>query len=298
MNKKGLATVLVIIIAIIGGFFTIKSLEMIGTGRVGVQYTYQNGVKDDVLEQGLHFVSPFVKVKEFSIGNEQLILSQDSREGSKEDDSFKVATSDDASISISFQMSYRYKPDTVVDTYKKFKGMNGEDIVEQRVKTVLKSKISEVTTNYSMMDIYSGNRSEINDKITKYLNKEFGDKYGIEVMDASIIDVHPDEKLKTAIDDRVKALQEKQQAEAEQEKVKVQKETEKIQAEADAQITLTKAQADAERTKISAQAEAEANKVKAASITDELIRMKEAEAREKHGWVEVQGANTVVKDKE
>lgn len=117
-------------------------------------------------------------------------------------------------------MSYRYDPDTVIDTYKRFKGMDGEDIIENRVKTVLKSKISEVTTDYSMMDIYSGNRSELNNAITEYLNKDFHKKYGIEVLDASIVDVHPDKKLKQAIDNRVTALQEKQQAQAEQEKVK------------------------------------------------------------------------------
>ena len=170
-----------------------------------------------------------------------------------------------------------------MDTYKKFKGMDGEDIVEQRVKTVLKSKISEVTTDYTMMDIYSGNRSEINNAITEYLNNDFGESYGIEVLDASIIDVHPDKKLKEAIDNRVTALQQKQQAEAEQEKVKVESETKLIQAENEATIKVKKAEA-----------EAEANKVLAASITDELIRMKEAEARDKHGWVEVQGVDTTV----
>lgn len=170
-------------------------------------------------------------------------------------------------------MSYRYKPEEVVSTYKKFRGMDGEDIVDQRVKSVLKSKISEVTSGYSMMDVYSGSRTEINNKITEYLNNVFGKEYGIEVLDASIIDVHPDDKLKESIDARVKALQEKQQAEAEQEKVKVQKETEKIQAEA------------------------EANRLKSESITDELIRMKEAEAHMEHGFVTVNGANTVVTDK-
>lgn len=280
MFKKNLLIGVVVVAALVGAFFTVGSFEKIDTGKVGVQYSMKGGVKDETLGQGYHFINPFLKVKEFTIGNEQLILSKDEREGSEGDDSFKVATSDDASISISFQMSYRYKPEQVVETYKKFKGMDGEDIVNQRVKTVLKSKISEVTTNYSMMDIYSGNRSEINNKITDYLNEEFGSAFGIEVMDASIVDVHPDKKLKEAIDARVKALQEKQQAEAEQEKIKVQKETEKIQAEADAQITITKAQA-----------EAEANRIKAESITDPLIRMKEAEAREKHGWIEVQGAD-------
>lgn len=284
MSKKGLVIGLVVVVAVVGGGFTVKSLEKVDTGKVGVVYSMKGGVKDETLSQGYHFINPLLKVKEFTIGNEQLILSKDKREGSKGDDSFKVATSDDASISISFQMSYRYKPETVVDTYKKFKGMDGEDIVEQRVKTVLKSKISEITTDYSMMNLYSGNRSEINNKITKYLNEEFSNSYGIEVLDASIIDVHPDNKLKDAIDARVKALQEKQQAEAEQEKVKVQKETEKMQAKADAEIVVTKAKA-----------EAEANKLKSESITDELIRMKEAEAHMQHGFVTVQGANTVVK---
>lgn len=285
MSKKGLVIGLVAVTAVVGGGFTVKSLEKVDTGKVGVVYSMKGGVKDETLGQGVHFINPFLKVKEFTIGNEQLILSKDKRDGSEGDDSFKVATSDDASISISFQMSYRYKPETVVDTYKKFKGMDGETIVEQRVKTVLKSKISEITTDYSMMNLYSGNRSEINNKITEYLNKEFGKAYGIEVLDASIIDVHPDKKLKESIDARVKALQEKQQAEAEQEKVKVQKETEKMQASADAEIVVTKAKA-----------EAEANRLKSESVTDELIRMKEAEAHMKHGFVTVQGANTVVKE--
>lgn len=47
---------------------------------------------------------------------------------------------------------------------------------------------------------------------------------------------------------------------------------------------------------IEAQAEAEANRVIAESITPELIEMKEAEARMAHGWVTVQGADTVIAD--
>ncbi len=153
--------------------------ERIPNGYNGVQYSMNGGVKDEVLSQGWHIVSPTVKVKEFTVSNEQLILSKDERDGSETDESFNVSTADDASISVSFQMSYKFIQEDLVDTYKKFRGMSGEDIVNNRVKTVLKSKISEVTTDYSMMDIYSGNRSEINNKITDYLAKEFSDTYGI-----------------------------------------------------------------------------------------------------------------------
>lgn len=286
-KRKGcLVAVLIAIMALVGAGYLVSHLKRIDTGRVGVVYSMKGGVKNETLPQGFHLISPFQKVKEFTIGNEQLILSKDKRDGSKGDDSFKVSTSDDANIAISFQMSYRFVPEQVVDTYKRFKGMDGEDIVDQRVKTVLKSKISEITTNYSLMDIYSGNRSEINNKITEYLNGEFQKSYGIEVIDSSIIDVHPDEKLKAAIDNRVTALQEKQQAQAEQEKIKVEADTKLIKAQADAKVKLEQAKA-----------EAESNKIISESITENLIKMTEAEARKEHGWVTVQGADAVVTDK-
>ncbi len=278
---------------IAGGIFTgtvflialtvvINCMVKIPVGYAGVIYSMNGGVKDNTLSQGYHMTKPTEHVKCFTTSNEQLLLTKDEREGSKGDDSFKVSTSDDASIAISFQMSYKFNEAQLVDTYKKFRGMDGEDIVNSRVKSVLKSKVSEITTDYSMMDIYSGNRSEINNKLTDYLDSKFIEEYGINVLDASIIDVHPDDQLKEAINNRVTALQKKQQAQAEQETAKVEAETALIKAENAAAIKVKEAEA-----------EAEANRLKAASITSELISMKEAEARLKHGWVTVQSGGTV-----
>ncbi len=258
-------------------------LERIPAGYVGVVYSMNGGVQDEILTQGFHLVAPTKTVKEFTVSNEQLILSQDEREGSEGDDSFLVSTADNANIRISFQMSYRYKQDQVVQTYKKFKGMDGDDIVSSRVRTILKAKVSEVTTNYTMMDIYSGNRGKINDELTLFLNNELGEEFGIEVIDASIIDVHPDSQLQKTIADRVTAMQKKQQAEAEQETIRVQNKTKIMEAEAAAQAK-----------QIEAEAEAKANQTIAASITDGLLAKMEMEARMEHGWVTVSGADTVV----
>lgn len=278
----GIFVALIIIIAIPLMFFC---LERIPTGYVGVVYSMNGGVQDEILTQGFHLVAPTKHVKEFTVGNEQLILSQDERDGSEGDESFLVSTADNANISISFQMSYRFMEDQVVDTYKKFRGMDGEQIVNSRVRTVLKAKISEVTTDYTMMDIYSGDRGKINDELTEFLNKELSDEFGIEVIDASIIDVHPDAQLQQTINDRVTAMQKKQQAEAEQETIKVQNETK-----------LLEAQAEADAKKIAAEGEAEANRIISASITEGLLQKMEMEARQEHGWITVQGANTVVTD--
>ena len=283
--KKIVAFIIIGVLALAGAVFGIMSFEWIDTGKVGVVYSMNGGVKDEVLTQGIHFISPFDKVKQFTISNEQLILSKDTKEGSEEDESFKVSTADNASIAISFQMSYRFKDESVTDTYKKFKGMDGEDIVDRRVKTVLKSKVSEVTSKYDLMEIYSGNRSVINNELTKYLNEQLTNEYGIEVLDASIIDVHPDKTLEESIQKRLNAMQEAETAKTEQEKVKVEMETKLLQAEKNAEIKKTEADA-----------EAYANEKLSKSITQELIDMKEMNAREKWGWIEVQGADAVIAD--
>ena len=275
----GVVAAIVIVIALVG---SVMCLERIPTGYVGVVYSMSGGVQDEILTQGWHMVSPTKKVKEFTVGNEQLVLSKDSRDGSAGDDSFAVATADNANIDISFQMSYRYDQSKVVGTYKNFKGMDGETIVNSRVRTVLKAKVSEITTVYTMMDLYSGNRNAINTELTSFLNEELHKQFGIEVIDASIIDVHPDAQLQQTIADRVTALQKKQQAEAEQETIKVQNETKLMQA-----------RAEAEAKQIQAEGEAKANETISASITDTLLKKMEMEARLAHGWVEVQGGTVV-----
>ena len=284
MGNKGFIGGIALAVALVVGLICgLMCIEKVPVGYEGVVYSMSGGVQEDTLSQGWHLIAPNKKVNLFTVANEQLVLTKDSRDGSKGDESFNVSTADDASISISFQMSYRYIPADLVSTYKKFKGMDGESIVNSRVRTVLKSKISEVTTDYSMMDIYSGNRSKINSEITKCLNDSFKEEYGIEVISASIVDVHPDERLQKTIEDRVTALQKKQQAQAEQETAKVEAETKKI-----------KAQADADAMIIAAQAEAEAYRIKASQITDALLKKWELDARMQHGWVTIQGGTPIV----
>lgn len=67
-------------------------------------------------------------------------------------------------------------------------------------------------------------------------------------------------------------------------------------AKLDAETAKTQADSEAYKKTKAAEAEAESNKKVADSVTDELIRYTEAQAREKHGWVTVNGANTVVTD--
>ena len=161
--------------------------------------------------------------------------------------------------------------------------MDGDQLVESRIKNSILAYIKEVTPQFSVMDIYSDKRAEVGQAITDYLNSKLNDEYGIEISSASIIDVQLDEELQAKVQQKEQAKQDAEKAELDKQTAIAQGEAAKAKAEADAQVTIT-----------NAQAEAEANRLISESITQELIDMKEAEARMEHGWVTVQGAGSVV----
>ena len=126
--------------------------------------------------------------------------------------------------------------------------------------------------------------------MTEYLADKF-EEYGITISNVSLIDITVDQKTREAINAKITAQQE-----AETQKINNQTAIDK--AKADAEVQKTEAEAKANAELISAEAEAKANKKLSNSITDELIKMKEAEARLKHGWVTISGTDTtIVKEK-
>ena len=155
--------------------------------------------------------------------------------------------------------------------------------MESRVQNSIIAYVKEVTPRFSVMDIYSDKKSEVNQAITSYLNEKLAEEYGIRVSGALVIDVELDATLQEKIKAKEKAKQDAEIAELTRQTAIAQAETDKVVAQSKADVAL-----------IAAQAEAEANRVISDSITPELIQMKETEARMAHGWVTVQGAGTVV----
>ena len=81
MRNKGLIGSIVSGVIIVGGLVTTLLItEKIPAGYVGVQYSINGGVSDELLTQGWHLVSPTKKVSLYSIATEQLYMSKDERE--------------------------------------------------------------------------------------------------------------------------------------------------------------------------------------------------------------------------
>lgn len=276
--------VIPIICAIVCALFCILCIERVSVGNVGVVYS-AGGVEDKVLSQGWHFISPFKSVRQFPISQQQLVLSNNPGDYNKEEhpDWSIDAPANGGMVKINMTVNYNFIPDRVVGVYKQFNGMSGETIVESRVQNSIIAYVKEVTPRFSVMDIYSDKKSEVNEAITSYLNERLTEEYGINVSSALVIDVQLDSALQQKVHAKEQAKQDAEIAELEKQTAEAQAETDKVIAESEAQVKV-----------IEAQAEADANRIIAQSITPELIQMTEAQARVEHGWVTVQGAETVV----
>ena len=282
--KKAIALVITVLIAIVAAITVVLCVERIPVGSVGVVYSAR-GVEDTVLSQGWHFISPLKSVKEFPISQQQIVFSNDPSDYNTDEhaDWSIDAPASGGMVKINLTVNYNFQPDRVVELYSKFNGMDGEQIVASRVQNSIIAYVKEVTPDFSVMDIYSDKKTEVNDAITSYLNEKLSNEYRITVSSALVIDVQLNETLQQKVQQKEEAKQEAEIAELEKQTAQAQAETNQVIAESEANIKL-----------IEAEAEAEANRVIAASITPELIQMKEAEARLEHGWVTVQGSGTVV----
>ena len=291
MNKGIIAAILALGVAVTA----IICLERVPVGYVGVIYSAA-GVEDQTLAQGWHMLSPLKKVSCFPVSQQQIVFSDDPADyGEKEHDDWSIdAPADGGMVKINLTVNYNFMPDRVVELFNRFNGMNGETLVESRIQNSIIAYVKEVTPQFSVMDIYSDKKSEVNEAITNYLNEKLQDEYGINVASALVIDVELDNTLMQKVQAKEQAKQDAEIAELEKQTAMAQAETDKVKAQAKADVDLIEAQAEADAAKIAADAEAEANSKIAQSITPELIQWQEAQARMEHGWVTVQGADTVV----
>lgn len=258
--------------------------ERVHTGYVGVVYSAK-GVEQQTISQGWHFMSPLKHVSEFPITQQRVVFSNSPSDyGTKEHADWHIdAPANGGTIAINLTVNYNFLPEHVIELYTKFGGMDGESLMESKIQNDIIAYVKEVTPQFSVMQIYSDDRAGVNTAITNYLNEKLTAEYGINVSSALIVDAQPDDTLMQKIRAKEQAKQDAEIAELNKQTALAQAETDKVKAQTEADVKM-----------IEAQAEADANKVLSESITPELIQMKEAEARLKHGWVTVQGTDTVV----
>lgn len=280
-SKGFIGAIVLAVIIIIGLIIGFSCAKKVPAGYVGIVYSMNGGVSDDVLTQGWHIVSPTKQVTLYSIGIEQSYLTAGDNGDSEDDDSFEVPSSDGKGLKVDLTFTYRYDADRVTDLFTRFKGQSGKEVRDSFIKPNIISWTKEVTAKYPVTEILGDERANLNIALSEYVKEKF-DKYGIIVENVSLIDIDADDETRASVQRKVNAQQELELAQIEQKTANVQAqkdkevaivkaEQDKETAEINAEQQRIKAQGEADAIQIEAEAQAEANKKIAESLTPELI---------------------------
>lgn len=267
MKKRGfiggITLAVVIVVALI---LLLLCTTKVPAGYVAVQYNMNGGVKDEVLSQGFHVVSPTVRTTLYTVGLEQSYLTSDNRGDSEDDESFSASSSEGKAIQIDLTFTYQYQPENVVGVFNRFRGQSGKDVRDSFIKPNIISWTKEVVAKYKVSDILGAERANINVAMTDYLSNKF-EPYGITISNVSLINIEVDEETREAINAKITAQQN-----AETQSINNQTAIDK--AKADAEVATTNAQAKADARMIEAEAEANANKMLEQSLTDNILKQR------------------------
>ena len=273
MNKAIIITKAMIVtgaIAIALIFLSIVCFKKIGPGYVGVVYSPNGGVKEKILTQGWNFINPLYKVTEYTISTEQAFLSKDRKEGSNDDDSFLVPTSDGKMVSVDLEYSYRFDPEMVTSIFTRFRGRTGQDIQNTFMRGKLKTWASEVASKFNVLDIYGSKRIELNTKAFNHIQKQF-EPYGIIIESVNFSRIGLDAETENAIQARVNAQQELEKQKIEKEKAVIEAERMAIEEQGKGNVKIIQAKAEAERILLNAEAVSQSNIKISKSLTKELV---------------------------
>lgn len=280
MKKGAVGAIVFGVIIIIGLIVGFSCAEKVPAGYVGIVYSMNGGISDDILTQGWHMVSPTKEVTLYSVGIEQSYLTSGEDGDSKKDDSFEVPSSDGKGLMVDLTFTYRYDAERVTDLFTRFKGQSGKEVRDSFIKPNIISWTKEVTAQYPVTEILGNERANLNIALSKYISEKF-DPYGIIIENVSLINIDADQETRAQVQKKVNAQQELELANIEKQTATIQankdKEVALIAAEQEKEVATIaaekariKAEGEAEATRIKAEAEAKANELIAASITDEL----------------------------
>lgn len=281
MNKGVIGAIIsgvVIIIALIVGF---SCTTKVPAGYVGIVYSMNGGISDDILTQGWHLVSPTKEVTLYSVGIEQSYLTSGEDGDSEKDDSFEVPSSDGKGLMVDLTFTYRYDSERVTSLFTRFKGQSGKEVRDSFIKPNIISWTKEVTAQYPVTEILGNERANLNIALSEYISQKF-DPYGIIVENVSLINIDADAETRAQVQKKVNAQQELElaniekqtatiQANKDKEVALIKAEQDRETAEIDAEKARIKAQGEADATQIKAEAQAAANELIAQSLTSELI---------------------------
>lgn len=247
----------VVAIGLIGSaVFGFGGLSHVPVGSVGI-VKHTDGVVSEI-GQGWHWTGWTVGVQEYPTYKQSLVLSDNIKEGGKDNQAWKVGTADQQELPVNTSLTWSI---STKDASKLYQAVGGKDIDYVRdsiVSPTMKNIVNEVTHRYGWNEIKGAKQAEVTEAVNKALKDELI-KSGIEVGTFGFTHVGAPAGMDQAQSALATAELGKQQALADQQKAQIANQTMIQNAQASAQA---------------AQIEAEGTRAKASALNEMVIQEK------------------------
>jgi len=234
------AGVIVILIGI-----SLACVVQVEPGQVGVQKLFGK-VSNNILESGLNFINPLVKVVMFDIRTENYTMSGVTDEGSKMgDDAIHVLSADGLEVIVDLTVLYRVVPSETPRILKEV----GTDYRNVLVRPICRTKIRDNAVYYDAVALYSTKRDEFQSRIFSTIETNFKER-GLLLEQLLVRNLTLPASVKLSIES-------------------------KINAEQDAQkmtFVLQKERQEAERRRVEAQGIADYQKILSSGLSDKMLQ--------------------------
>jgi regulator of protease activity HflC (stomatin/prohibitin superfamily) len=258
MNPKlliGLTIVLAVVAIVPMAFVT-----NVDPGHVGVRINKCSGGGVDEVPMGIgyHFQGPCTDIAKYPTYQQTLILTKAAVEGSPNDDSISVTSSEGLPINVDVSMSFTLEEAKVPHVYKKFR-RDLEHIQSSFMRQTIREALQETFAKYTAQQLYSDKREIARSEVQGFLTKRFAAD-GFNITQFTLNETRVPDAVTAAINGKVAMIQDAQRAE---------QEVRKTQALANQKVA--EAEGEATARKLRADAEAYANERVARSLTPALV---------------------------
>jgi regulator of protease activity HflC (stomatin/prohibitin superfamily) len=221
-------------------------LRIVPPGSVGVQVLFGRVLTRSTLSEGLNIVNPFVNLEIMTVRTQAYTMSIAAEEGQRYgDDAISSLTKDGLEVQMDLTVWYHLLKSEAANVFQKI----GSDYVDKIVRPAARTAIRNTAVRYMAVEIYSDKREEVQNQISKALERDFTER-GIALEKVLLRNISLPPKVKNAIEVKLEAEQEAQKME----------------------FVLQKETKEAERKKIEASGIAEAQDIIAKSLVGERGR--------------------------
>ncbi len=257
--------------------FFVGCATRIGPGRVGIKVDLagtQRGVEDLPIRTGWVFYNFLSStIVEYPTSIQTAKWTRDMNEGAPTNEEMSFNTEDGLTVYGDLSVSYHLEAGKVPAFYVKFRNDNIDQFTHGFLRNVARDAINRVGSRYTVQEIMGEKKSELELNSRKDLQEQVND-IGVVIDQFGFIgSPRPPQSVIDSINAKVQAQQ-----------IAVQKQNELVQAQADAAKLVAAAEGQAKAQVAIANGEAESNRVRAASISENIIRWQQLAVTDR--WIE------------